>query len=427
MTKVLQWIRRLNQEARWIHIGSSVILVIIGVMFIVSSNRLERTIRLLLAIYFVVSSLYHLSRVVKTKKRDELLRLIVDVVGAIITVFFTNLLVSMFNILIGIYMILVALINAVDYYVKRLGTQKGAVWALLSAICSMLLGILMIIFNSYDFYLIDLAIGMYFLLKGGTDLLRQIVNLLPIDKQHAMYSRFSVSAPVFVEAVLPIVAYTSVPKLKASYGATKEDLQPIRDHCVEVWIHLNDHGFEQFGHVDVGYGSTIYSYGAHDPLSRQIAGSVGLGVLLVVDRKAFLDYCVNAGETILCYTLQLSEENEKLLNDRLAQLMNDAQNYDCLLKRELDNGQQGKAHDYASRVYKATHAKMYTFLKGPFRWYYVFKTNCVQLADYLLRNGQFFLIQSSGIITPGSYITYLTQELRSEQGYVSDLKIYSKE
>ena len=409
------------------HLGTSVLLVIIGLLCIIASHRLVRLIHILLTLYFLVSTIFALIRLPKYHDHDALLRLIVGMGGTIITVFYSSLLVSTFNILVGIYMILIALINFVDYYVRRKATSAGALSTLMAAVFSLVLGIVMMIFNSYDFYIIDLTIGIYFVLKGTSDLLRQIINGLPSRVRNDFYARFSLSAPVFMEALLPIVVYTSVKDLKDEYGCSIDDVQPIPPHSVEVWVHLNDHGFEQFGHVDVAYGSTIYSYGAHDPLSREVAGSVGKGVLLVVDRAAFLRFCVESCETILSYTLQLNEENEELLKKRIETLMADSQIYDCLLKRELDQGQPGKAHDYASRVYAATHAKMYTFFKGPFRWYYVFKTNCVQLADYLLRNGQFFLIQSSGIITPGSYITYLTQELRSEQGYVSELKIYSKE
>ena len=68
---LLKW---LNQDQRYMHLGTSVLLVIIGLLCIIDSHRLVRLIHILLTLYFLVSTIFALIRLPKYHDHDALLR-----------------------------------------------------------------------------------------------------------------------------------------------------------------------------------------------------------------------------------------------------------------------------------------------------------------------------------------------------------------
>ena len=66
------------------------------------------------------------------------------------------------------------------------------------------------------------------------------------------------------------------------------------------------------------------------------------------------------------------------------------------------------------------------FKRGPFKTYFVFTTNCVKIADYLIRNEDLNLIGLRGIITPGDYLNFLYNSYLEGNGIVKDLRFYQK-
>jgi hypothetical protein len=92
---------------------------------------------------------------------------------------------------------------------------------------------------------------------------------------------------------------------------------------------------------------------------------------------------------------------------------------DAQLAREAGKDME-PYNDYASRVYKETFCEMYKFSSGKFRTYFISSTNCVILADELIRNRDLRLIDLTGLITPGAYLSFLnTQYLKKNTPVIS--------
>ena len=71
-------------------------------------------------------------------------------------------------------------------------------------------------------------------------------------------------------------------------------------------------------------------------------------------------------------------------------------------------------------IYKETFCEMYKFSSGKFRTYFISSTNCVILADELIRNRDLRLIDLTGLITPGAYLSFLnTQYLKKNTPVIS--------
>ena len=401
----------------------SILLIVAGIMLLIRLQLSGIIVYYLLLCYLILSFIVTWLQFLKTRQMARAYHALFLFGIAIICWLKPITIRTFLNVSVGIFSIVYGLIRFVDYYALRKNGSKGILLALGIAITSFVMGIILIMFYFYPFHWFYRVTGIYLIVKGFVDLARQIGNAL-LRHNDSNYNRLSVSAPVFLCALLPIRFYADIKKLITNHQITQSNIQPQAAHTVEIWIHLNSKGFEQFGHVDISYNNKVYSYGAHDPASREVFGAVGLGVLMVVDRHQFLDYCINAKEMVVSFTLELTKDNEHQLQQRIDALMALSKPYDCFVKQELSNGQEPTAHDYASRVYLATKANMYTFTSGKFKTYYVFSTNCVLLADELLRCDQFNLLQLSGLITPGSYLSYLYQELHSETSYVKKLDVY---
>ena len=104
------------------------------------------------------------------------------------------------------------MIRFVDYYALRKNGSKGILLTLGIAITSFVMGIILIMFYFYPFHWFYRVTGIYLIVKGFVDLARQIGNAL-LRHNDSNYNRLSVSAPVFLCALLPIRFYADIKKL----------------------------------------------------------------------------------------------------------------------------------------------------------------------------------------------------------------------
>ena len=149
-------------------------------------------------------------------------------------------------------------------------------------------------------------------------------------------------------------------------------------------------------------------------------GTLGDGVLIRAEEKKFISYSA-AGEdrTIVAYGITLTKAQEDILQERIDDLMARAVPWNCAAETDVN------AHDYVSRVWKNTGCQLYKFTKGKFRTYFVASTNCVLLADTLIRSKQLHLVTPGGFITPGAYLAFLNDAYQRKEGNVKERKIYA--
>lgn len=419
---------QLTKQYRSLILGviTSITLMLIGYVALTRHRFFDASIALLVILYIALSMINHLICFYRNHLIKDFVYECFYAILLLIIISNPILLLKTFNITVGVYAVLYGLIRYFDYYALRKNADKGVVTTLFISLISIVLGIIMVIFNNSFYYIINIITGFYFIAKGIVDLYRIVFNELTPLTKNKVYQRLSISTPVILSALLPIRMYADIKKITQKHHYTLPAIENQQEDSIEIWIHLNSRGFEQFGHVDISYQNVVYSYGCHDPNSREIFGSIGKGVLIVVDRAKFLQFCIDSNELVLIYTLRLNQKGQQIIKGHIDKILENTQEYTCNAKQQQLNHESITANDYASRVYKATDANMYTFTQGRFKTYYVFRTNCVLLADSILRNDQFNLIQVSGLVTPGSYISYLQQEYKSNHGYVTDVNVYYK-
>lgn len=333
------------------------------------------------------------------------------------------------HIIIGFWVLLNGIIGFISYYVYRRDSLKGASWIFTKSFIDLIISLSLMLAPQKKLWFLSYIAAVYFIFYGLITISENAKDLLPDSTKNKVRKHLSISTPVIICALIPQRFYFSINSM-----IKKQHVQIDANACdgnssdLEIFIYLKAHGPESLGHVDICFNNTIYSYGCHDPENRGLHGTLGDGVLIVSDRNSFLQNSINGDDkTIISYQFTLTTSQKEILSKRIQDLMERTVTWSCKAKiADDENHDNALINDYASRVYKSCHAKMYKFTQGKFKTYFVFSTNCVLLADALIRTKDLDLIKTSGIVTPGSYIAFLNQQLSRENSYVTNRVIYRK-
>lgn len=403
---------------------TSLTLFSIGTLFIIHANWGLPLLRVFLVIFLVIMII---SNAIATilRRKDYKTKVIYMIIQAIILVFLIQNpegYVSFVGLVTGLYTLVTAIIYFVDFSIAREDHLSGVAAKLLLAIIFFIASLFLIFTPQRGTSLIFIVSGIYLIVGSIVRFLETIFDIF--GKRLAA----TMSLPVIFSALIPPRVYMSIknnPELKDKIisDPLKDDPAPV-----EVFIYLRDDGiFESMGHVDIAYEGTIYSYGLHDPKRRKILGSAGDGVLIKAKREPFLQNCLKSGHTIILdFKLYPSKSDMKLIADRIDDLLKDAYPFICESHAQELLGEMMVADDYISDVYRDTHCELYKFKKGRFKTYFVFTTNCVGLADHLIRNKEVDLLNMTGIITPGNYLNFLYRLYQKKDSIVKDLVILNK-
>lgn len=334
------------------------------------------------------------------------------------------------HIVLGWYIFINAMIQMIDYTVYRRDSLKGASLQFVKSIIGFAVALSLIFVSSDRLWLLSVIIGSYFILHAIIAIMEDVKDLLPDNTQNKVRKHLTMSAPVLLAALIPQRFFFSLRDMTKQHKITV-DFDPNDDDVadLEVFIYLKESGPESFGHVDICFENKIYSYGCHDPENRNLYGTLGDGVLIVANRNAFLSNAIhNEDKTIIGYNIKLTESQKTIIKQKIEKLMLRAEKWSSKAEIADQNNEPNELfNDYASRIYKTCKAKMVKFSSGKFKTYFVFSTNCVLLADYLIRTNDLDLIKVSGIVTPGAYISFLNQEFKRQKSSVINRTIYQRQ
>lgn len=383
-------------------------------------------------LYFVVilSSFYngirHLISLInedKDKENTDVPTILFTFIFATVLLVYPNLFYNFSIVFVGWWMFAEAFINLIRFYVKRRDQVSGAASLFFSSIITLILSIILILSKSLSkWHLVSLIGGIYLIIYGLLGCAFHLLITNPHNKKDK--KNWSYSLPVLFNAFLPSDVFISIRHLKK---ASKLDVPSVEIQTpLHVYVYLKAKGPETFGHVDIGYKGTIYSYGCHDPENRTLFGTLGDGVLIEGDEKAFINNATHGeNKTIICYGISLNPDEEKILEKRIQEMKARSVPWLSLYARaEKENKDTSNIRDYASRVYMHAHCKMYKFTTGKFKTYFIAGTNCVNLADDLIRSDELNLINLNGLVTPGAYLAFLNTEYLKKDSIVKTRTLY---
>ncbi len=316
---------------------------------------------------------------------------------------------------VGWFALINAIIQGINYYVYRRDCLKGTGYRLMLVIFTSLSALVLLFYPQRTLNALSQFTGFYLVFNGLITLVENTKDLISPIKKRKLLSRLNISIPIFMSALVPQKVYLSYSNLIKNRQVKVNELKQEKESDVEVFFYLTSKMPESLGHVDISFEGKIYSYGCHDPLNRKLFGTLGEGVLIVSERDAFIKNALSTeNKMVLSYGISLNAQQRAIVKNRIEELLKRGVPW----KSGYEVNNDIEFMDYASRVYKHTKAKMFKFNEGKFRTYFVFSTNCVLLADHILRSPQLDLFSFLGIVTPGTYLTFLNSEFRREGSIV---------
>lgn len=409
------------------NIFTGILLIILGILFFISYEYIWTIIYFITILTFIFLNISHLTNIIKkNKKHNNFLLLLVNIVILLSIIFNHHNFETMIHLIIAYWILLHAIVQIIDGYRCKIDMIHGTINRFLAALINIIFFIILLFEPQGKFKLFSYIIGIYLILYGLSYLVINITDLLPNNVKNKIKYHQGLSLPIIIDILIPKSFYLSLDYFnnisKLEYSNDPNNDKPLD---VEVYIYLKENGPESLGHLDIAYNGIIYSYGCHDPNRRKLMGTFGDGVLIEADRNLFLKQAMSDHKRIISYGLKLNDNEKKILEQRIEALKQRSIPWSCEAKEKIDNHEDvTNINDYASRVYKATKAKMYKFKSGKFKTYFVATTNCVLLTDHLIRCKELNLINISGIIIPGSYLKYLNEEYLRKDTIVVKRMIY---
>ena len=393
--------------------GSDLMVLLLGILILTRQFTgwfILYLLTLLICIILPIHILLNTRSGAKPAETSDLFLILFDILFAAAIVFQPQTFIRWIHVFFGWWMFAQGAISLIDFYVLFRDQMQGALPRLLSGIVSMTLAWLMILGTNLSIKtnILSLIAGIYFIVYGVVGLLFHF--FLMRKRKHPQSFSFSYSLPVLLNAFIPLKAYMSIKKLK--HESRLEIPGSTEPADLFVYVYMKGKGPEIFGHIDLSYHGMILSYGNHDPQSRRLNGTYGDGVLIRAKEKEFLQESITTdGKTVIGYGIRLSDEQKQLLESRIRNLFSRTIPWKCAAEKAHDSGKDmSSCKDYASRVYRETFCEMFKFTHGKFRTYFISSTNCVMLADELIRSPSLNLIRLNGIVTPGTYLSFLNTE-----------------
>lgn len=360
----------------------------------------------------------------------QFLDVIVWIALIIISLSNSRLFYFLFPRLVGGWILLHALVKAITITIKIKDHLPGWTHSLIF-LCGDLIMAFILLFMPYRFtFLVDGAVGCYFIIYGGNQLLDFIRELIPSGHAASMDHKIRLAVPPFLAAVIPPTLMRTILEKDAEDQA-REDFESIKADIpvdLEVYVHMAAKGPAMLGHVDIAYRGFLISYGCYDPHHRRLMGTMGDGVVLIAPKNAYIYNCLaNENKVLVCFGIHLNDRQKEALNERLLDTFSRLVDFQC--DEELKRAAQpyeGECDDYLSRVTRnVENVHYYKYREGKFKTFFVLSANCVFFITHLLGSIGLNLVDLSGIVSPGSYFDFLNKQFKSDKGFVISRSIYT--
>lgn len=319
--------------------------------------------------------------------------------------------------------------STVTFFQYRRDASTKALRSLVGAVVSGLLTawLLFSFWQRINFSL--LVTGVFLILYGLSTFSDFLAEVIPPAYKSRLKKHIRITLPVFWASFFPHRALDEINHYFETGGEDLADWSVQKGEQapnVEIFVHVSDEGNGTMGHVDLRIRDMVISYGGYDVAAMKLFGGLGPGVLFEHYKKDdYIAFCESqSGKTLFGFGLLMTEPELAAMEKKLADILQDA--YEWVPDAHLV--QEGKAAapakwDYGSLLYLATDARFFKFKSGSFKNYFVLGTNCVKLADTLLRASGTATV-ANGIISPGTYYTFLNSEFMRSDSIVITRTVY---
>lgn len=409
--------------------------VILGFTSIFIGKDILKVTLMITSLLVAFNGLFKIGNYLFEKKHERkltnvLLSSTLDIATAIFIEYNVSFVMNSLTILMGIYLLINSIIQLCSYIIYIQYNINGRLTILLKFISYLVISLLLISAPATNIKYAQLIVGIYLLVYGISRLIDFLIETIPKEKTNALKSLIKIPLPLFISAFVPQRLINLINELLKTDNNHK-DLNIIKDNeqaDLEVIIHLAEKGTAAFGHIEVCFNNKIYSYGNYDRHSRKLFDMIGDGVILIADRDKYIEYNVkNLNRYLVCFGIKLTEKQKSDIQKRITFLISN-NTTEWHSDQELsDKGiiPKEEFHDISSDLYRLTNGKFKKITTGKNKKFFVLKTNCAIIVDYILGSISSTILNINGLIAPGTYYEYLNNEFLKNNSFVTTRKIYT--
>lgn len=324
--------------------------------------------------------------------------------------------------IIGVYALINFTAQLVSTIILYNNKTKEWIYSFISTITSLVFALILITNSANLRWVVSKLAAVYLIFIGLTIFRDFMIETFDTNKAKSNLKRkIRIRLPVIYTAFIP---QKMLEKINESLKTNKEQVfvQSKNDQKgeLEVFIHLAKDVANGFGHVDICYKDTIYSYGTYDSSSNRFFKLVSDGVLIEADRDKYIDFN-RKHRHLISFVLSLTPEQCEAIEERIEKLKAKAYRWKC----EAETNKNKEYDDFTNSLYLWSNSKFYKFRSGYFKTYFVLITNCVKLADTIIGATGIDALVLNGIITPGIYFNYLNKLFMMNNSIVIRRNIYN--
>lgn len=396
-------------------IKRNILLFAVSILMILFSYNFTAVVFLLTALYLLFVSGTNVVKIIKFKKKINKSFKILTILLLLLGIFlltnyiFANV-VAYFVII--FYQTLVGCVCLFNFYLLKSDKIKGHYFTLFRGIFLIWISIS----SLYPVYTSDVSIfqnigGLYVRL-GLYMLILSIIYTLDIvniyrKTEEKTKRQFRFKAPIFITAILPYLTLrknNTETLYSKKFLDKKEEINKDKNVDLEIWVHTSSDLEDAAGHVDISYKGQTFSYGHYDVDANKLFGSMGDGVLFVVDTEEYSTWLKNYQKNRVSYRygLSLTEKQKEIVEQNIRNLLTDTYEFTFTTQTQKDS--------YLGKLTQYTKVKLHKFHRTRFKTYFVLTTNCALLADSIVGNTGIDALAVAGVISPGSYKDYLETE-----------------
>lgn len=384
-----------------VHVIMGIVMIVLGILVM---NRMSMTWAVIYILTLISIGYLSISTFIKAAQ-EKSGALLLRALGLLVTGYFFSLnsryVVSIITVIFGIWALFNAGVHGLELYLKFRDQELGKFRKFIAFGFDFILGFLLLFQGHQNRLIINIQMGSYIIVYGCV-LIFGGIRAMSGDR-----IKWRLSAPVMYAALFPPIRVTSLEKTKLKHPEEFNQVHTKTEgYEISIYIHVKNFGYERFGHLDIGYNGSIYSYGNYSEVGRSKNSIFGDGILICGNEVDFIDYSVGVKNIVYQYIIPLDTEEAKRIDAGLNTLLKDTVYYEHSVNKDTYLNKLKSRSPYYS---------FYKFATQPYKTYNLFTTNCVMLADAILNSSDHRLFNLSGVITPGSYFSYLEEVVASKK------------
>ncbi|MCM1298118.1 MAG: DUF308 domain-containing protein [Firmicutes bacterium] len=422
-------------------VAAGVLTLTAGMVVLEAACYLIGAVAILHGVFLFLSTLAKRKKLSKSAMGSVYITAVYNVIVGVMAVFMPRLNLIPVLLIYTVYVFVNAAINLVDYIIDRRDNVPGRYREFLNFLAFTVFGILLIFVPEMGKNGFTVVVGIYAIVYGAFQLWDFLFQCLPSSVKNHITGKLSLPLPVVISTLLPFLNLKSREMknildpqkaedgLKPYFPIGKETDAPPD---MEVMIHVSSRGHGIMGHCDIAFEGRIYSYASYDLTSVALFGVIGDGIFLKGEKEPYVRFYVSSSpREILGYGFRLSDLQKQAVREEIAEIEKMIYPWETPLQQLAKNDPAAKGEDvcdWGSKLWNCSGADFYKFKSGKLKTYFVVTSNCVMLADRIIRKAcSDNIINATSVLTPGSYYDYLEHLLAMPDSPVFCRTLYNKD